>query len=69
MQKTVTVEWERRKYLPKFERYAKRRSRVKAHNEMGASKGDTVEIKETSPISKTKHFIVTKIISDEEDEQ
>lgn len=64
MSKTVTVEWPRKKYLSKYERYEKRRSRVKAHNpeSINARKGDIVEIMETRPISKTKSFIVTKIL-------
>lgn len=61
-QKTVTVELQRRVYLKKYERYAKRRTKLLAHNEAGAKKGDLVEIKETRPISKRKSFIVTKII-------
>jgi small subunit ribosomal protein S17 len=63
MSKTVTVEWERRKYLPKYERYQKRRTKVKAHNpeNINAEKGDTVTIMETRPISKTKNFIVIEI--------
>lgn len=62
MSKTVTVEWTRRYYIPKYERYEKRRSRVKAHNpdEIDAQTGDQVVIKETRPLSKTKHFIVIK---------
>jgi len=63
MTKTVTVEWERRKYVTKFQRYEKRRTRVKAHDEMGCEIGDIVEIVETRPISKTKNFLVTKIIT------
>jgi small subunit ribosomal protein S17 len=64
MNKTVTVEWERRKYIPKYERYQKRRTKVKAHNPetLNAEKGDTVIIMETRPISKTKNFIVTSIV-------
>ncbi len=64
MSKTVTVAWERRKYIPKYERYEKRRSKVKAHNpeSINAETGDLVEIEETRPISKTKNFVVTKII-------
>lgn len=60
MTKTVTVEWDRQKYVPKYQRYEKRRTSVKAHDETGAKIGDIVEIAETRPISKTKHFIVTK---------
>lgn len=65
MSRTVTVQWERKKYIPKYERYEKRRSKVKAHNpdDIGAEEGDIVLIEETRPISKTKNFIVTKILS------
>jgi small subunit ribosomal protein S17 len=63
MSKTVTVEWERRKYVPKYQRYEKRRTRVKAHDPFGLKIGDTVEIVETRPISKTKNFLVTKIMN------
>ena len=64
MTKTVTVEWERRRYIPKYERYQKRRTKVKAHNptEINAEKGDTVTIMETRPLSKTKNFIVLEIV-------
>jgi len=60
MAKTVTVEWEGRKFVPKYQRYEKRRTRVKAHDEMDSKIGDKVEIVETRPISKTKNFLVTK---------
>jgi len=62
MSKTVTVEWEGQKYIPKFQRYEKRRTRVKAHDELGVKVGDKVEIIETRPISKTKNFLVVKRI-------
>ncbi|MBW2973262.1 30S ribosomal protein S17 [Candidatus Woesearchaeota archaeon] len=67
MQKTVTVEWERRKNVRKYERYEKKRARVKAHNpeNVNAKKGDIVEIKECRPLSKTKHFVVAKKIGEE----
>ena len=62
--KTVTVEWERRKYLPKYERYEKRRSRVKAHVPEGVEvhEGQMVRIAETRPISKTKNFVVLEVL-------
>lgn len=65
MAKTVTVEWERRTYVPKYQRYEKRKTKIKAHNELDAKKGDFVEIRETRPISKTKNFVVTRIIKSE----
>ncbi|MDP3728816.1 MAG: 30S ribosomal protein S17 [bacterium] len=61
--KTINVEWPRIAYLSKFERYSKKRSRVKAHNPecIEAELGDMVTIVETRPISKTKKFIVVKV--------
>ena len=60
--KTVVVEWPRPYYIKKFERYEKRRTRVKAHNPkcIDADIGDKVMIGETRPISKTKNFVVVK---------
>jgi len=67
MQKTVTVEWPRLFYIPKFERYEKRRSRVKAHNPpcIAAKAGDVVKIAECRPIAKTVSFIVIEKLSGE----
>ncbi len=67
MQKTVAVEWERRHYLKKYERYEKRRSRVKAHNpaSINAKEGDIVRIMECRPLSKTKNFVVVEILGKE----
>lgn len=64
MQKTVTVEWPRRKYSKKYERFEMRRTRVKAHNpeSIDAKEGDMVRIAETRPLSKTKNFVVIEIV-------
>lgn len=71
MHKTVTVEWERRKYVPKYERYERRRTKVKAHNpeSINAKTGDIVRIVETRPLSKTKNFIVVEIKNKEDKNQ
>ena len=63
-QSTVTVEWPRYFYLRKYERYEKRRSDVKAHNPkcINARKGNKVLIAECRPLSKTKHFVVVKVL-------
>ncbi|MBU1201691.1 MAG: 30S ribosomal protein S17 [Nanoarchaeota archaeon] len=68
MKNTVTVEWDRKKLVPKYERYEKRRTKVKAHNpnNINAKEGDVVRIIETRPISKTKNFIVKEIIKKKE---
>ena len=67
MQKTVTVEWERKHFLKKYERYEKRKSKVNAHNpeSVNAKEGDVVKIMECRPISKTKNFIVVEILGKE----
>lgn len=63
-QKTVTVQWMRRIYIPKYERYYQKRTKVKAHNptELSAKEGDKVVIKECRPISKTKKFVVVEVL-------
>ena len=63
MHKTVTVEWERTKFVPKYERYEKRGSSVKAHNPpcIAAKEGNIVKIMECRPLSKTKKFVVVEI--------
>ena len=67
MQQTVTVEWERRKPVKKYERYEKKRTRVKVHNpkSINAKKGNLVEIQECRPMSKTKQFVIVKKIGEE----
>jgi len=67
MQKTVTVEWGRRHLIKKYERYEKRRSRVKVHNpeNINAKEGDVVRIMECRPISKTKNFVIVEVLGKE----
>ena len=67
MQKTVTVEFEKRYYIPKYERYEKRRTRIKAHNPecIAAKDGDVVRISECRPLSKTKNFVIIENLGKE----
>ncbi|MBI2583672.1 MAG: 30S ribosomal protein S17 [Candidatus Aenigmarchaeota archaeon] len=62
--KTVTVTWDYLNYVPKFERYARKRTKISAHNPecIGAKEGDIVVIAECRPISKTKNFVVVEKI-------
>ncbi len=62
--KTVIVEREYTKFIYKYERSLRKRSRIPAHNSecIGAKTGDTVKIAESRKISKTKSFVVTGII-------
>ena len=67
MHRSATIEWERRRYVQKYERYEKTRTRVNAHNPdcISAKKGEIVLIKECRPISKTKHFVILERIGEE----
>ncbi len=61
-QNTAIVEWERSYYVPKYERYERRRTKINVHNPecINAKPGDIVRISECRPISKTKHFVITE---------
>ena len=65
MDKTVIVEREYLKYIPKYQQYERRRSRIPAHNPecISAKVGDKVLIMECRKISKTKSFVVIKKVS------
>jgi small subunit ribosomal protein S17 len=63
MDKTVTVLIERRVRHPLYGKIIVRSNKYHAHNEGNAAKaGDTVEIQEGRPISKTKSWTVTKVV-------
>ena len=61
-QKTAVVEWNRLHYIPKYQRYEKRKSRLQVHNPLciNAKVGNKVKIVECRPISKTKNFIIVE---------
>lgn len=61
--KTATIEWPRLYYIPKYERYEKRRTTVKAHKPdcIEVNVGDNVTIAESRPISKTKNFVIIEV--------
>lgn len=62
--KTVTIERFITRYIPKFERYKKIRSKVKAHLPDGivVREGDTILVGETRKLSKTKSFVVLSVV-------
>ncbi len=62
MDKTVVVQLTRRVQHPLYAKTVKRTNRVKAHDLHSCDIGDTVEIMETRPISRDKHWRVTRII-------
>lgn len=63
MQKTVVVSVERTVRHPKYLKYLKRRTKVKAHDEKSECRvGDRVLIVETRPLSREKCWRVSRII-------
>ena len=64
MQKTVVVSVERRVMHPVYKKFIRRSKRYAAHDENNQFKvGDNVSIRETRPLSKSKHWEV--ILPDE----
>ena len=63
MDKTIVVETATRKSHPLYGKRVKYSRRFKAHDELNEAKvGDIVEIMETRPLSKDKHFRLVKIV-------
>jgi small subunit ribosomal protein S17 len=63
MQKTVVVSVERTVKHPKYMKYLRRRTKVKAHDEGNQCRvGDRVLIAECRPLSRDKRWRVSKIV-------
>jgi small subunit ribosomal protein S17 len=63
MQKTVTVLVERKVKHPVYGKYMVRSTRYHAHADEQYNEGDTVEIRESRPLSKTKSWVVTRLVN------
>jgi small subunit ribosomal protein S17 len=63
MDKTVSVMIERRVKHPLYGKIIRRSKKYLAHDEANQAKvGDTVEIRESRPISKNKAWVVTRVL-------
>lgn len=63
MDKTVVILLQRHKTHPMYKKRFLVTTKFKAHDENNSCKmGDVVEITETKPFSKYKHFVVSKVI-------
>ncbi len=62
--KTAIVQRNLVRYLSKYERYIRTRSKIAAHNPecISAKVGDVVKVEECGKISKTKAWVVTGIV-------
>ena len=60
-EKTATVTVSRMWQHPMYKKLVKRSKKYACHFEgLDLKEGDLVEIQESKPISKTKHFVITK---------
>ncbi|MGM5488223.1 MAG: 30S ribosomal protein S17 [Nanobdellota archaeon] len=64
MDNTAVIEMERRVYVPKYERYEKKRTKIKVHNPpcLQVGEGDTVRFAQTRPISKTVNNVIVEVV-------
>jgi len=62
MLKTVTVLVERKVKHPIYGKYIVKSTKYHAHADSAFNEGDTVEIQESRPISKTKAWKVTRLV-------
>ena len=63
MNKTITVELERRMKHPMYSRVIKRKSKLYAHDEKNeCAIGDLVRIMETRPMSRLKRWRVVEVL-------
>ncbi len=62
MTKSAVVRVDRFKVHPKYGKRTRAHTNYIVHNEVGAKEGNTVRIEETTPISKTKSWQITKIL-------
>ncbi|NLN69197.1 MAG: 30S ribosomal protein S17 [Chloroflexi bacterium] len=66
MEKTAVVEVVRVYRHPLYHKVVRSAKSYKAHDELGANVGDRVRIVESQPISRTKRWVVEKILRVEE---
>lgn len=65
MTKTVVVEIRRTFRHPLYRKVVHTSKRIKAHDELKSQIGDRVQIVESRPISRTKRWVVERIIKRE----
>jgi len=62
MERSASIRIDSLRYMPKYERYERRHSKITAHNPpcIDARQGDKVKIAECRPLSKTKAFVIVE---------
>ncbi|MBM4388207.1 MAG: 30S ribosomal protein S17 [Deltaproteobacteria bacterium] len=63
MQKSAVVEVRKRALHRRYKKYITQRRKYMAHNPIeGCGKGDTVEIRQSRPLSANKRWIITNVL-------
>jgi small subunit ribosomal protein S17 len=69
--KRLTIEFERMVYIPKYERYAKSKTKIHARlprcMEDSVKIGDLIKVQECRPLSKIIHFVFVSKIKEAEE--
>ncbi|MBW2994779.1 30S ribosomal protein S17 [Candidatus Woesearchaeota archaeon] len=62
--RTATIEWIRNVEVRKYERKTKKMSKLRVHNPpcLKVKVGDEVMVAKTRPMSKTKNFVIVKLM-------
>ncbi len=62
-ERTISVERSYYKFIKKYERYEKRKSKINVHKPdcLSVNVGDSVKVAECRPLSKTKHFVLVEV--------
>ena len=62
MRRTANIIIERMAVVKKYDRYERKRSKLKVHNPecISAKAGDKVDVIECRPLSRTKHFVIVR---------
>jgi len=69
MQKTVTIRTTQNFRHPLYGKVVESQHKLVAHDEFGCKVGDLVRIVESRPLSKTKRWVVTAIITSKAKEE
>jgi len=61
--RTITIERSFYKFIRKYERYEKRKSKINVHKPdcFDVKVGDSVKVAECRPLSKTKNFVLVEL--------
>ncbi|GAA5818263.1 MAG: 30S ribosomal protein S17 [Methanobrevibacter sp. CfCl-M3] len=64
--RTITIERSYYKFIQKYERYEKRKSKISVHKPdcFNVNIGDSVKVAECRPLSKTKHFVLVEVLKE-----